>query len=95
MPALDHPTRPQDTPAAAEVTARVKILNPLISSGPSMHGALLGFTNTGLQLRVPRCILLGSIVQVRTPGRVVFGEVRSSTPVGEQYEIEVLTQRSS
>ncbi len=94
MQTLDQLTTPQSS-AVAVMPARVKVLNPLTSSGPSMHGELLGFSDAGLQVRVPRCVLVGSTVQVRTPGRVVFGEVRSSIPAGAQYEIEVLVQRSS
>ena len=80
--------------AGETAPARVKILNPLTSTGPSMHAELLGSSDRGLQVRVPRCILVGSTVQVRTQKGIAFGEVRSSAQSGSDYEIGVLVQRS-
>ena len=79
----------------APVPARVKVLNPVTSSGPSMHAQIISFSPGGFQVRVPRCILVGSAVQVRTRENVAFGEVRSSVPAGTEFEIGVQVQRSS
>jgi hypothetical protein len=99
MHALDQLTGPRGSTLQSQATpvmpARVKVLNPLLSMGPSMHAELLGFSEGVLKLRVPQHVLVGSTVQVRTPGRVAFGEVRSSMPAGEQDEIEVTVQRSA
>ncbi len=80
---------------AAAAPARVKVLNPLTSTGPSMHAELLNFSEEGLQVRVPQSILIGSTVQVRTRDGIAFGEVRSSAPSGAEFEIGVVVERLS
>jgi hypothetical protein len=75
--------------------ARVKILQPMITTGPSMHAEILGLYNGKIRVRVPRLIVVGSTVQVRSGQRVAFGSVRSSIPVGPDYEIEVDVERWS
>ncbi len=96
---LNHLIRSETSVIQSEAVpgtpARVKVLDPLTSSGPSMHAELLSFSDADLHLRVPRRILIGSTVQVRTRGRLAFGEVRYSVSAGEQYEIGVVVQRSS
>jgi len=73
----------------AETWARVKVLNPLTSTGPSMHAELTSSSETDLHIRVPRCIFRGSSVQVRTNVGIVFGAVESCVPAGAEFEIGV------
>ncbi len=73
--------------------ARVKVLNPLTSIGPAMHAELVDAYDGGLNLRVPRPILVGSAVQIRTRDHLAFGEVRASVAVGGTYEIQVAVKR--
>ncbi len=73
-------------------TARVKVLNPLTSIGPAMHAELVDASDGGLHLRVPRAVLVGSAVQIRTRDHLVFGEVRASMAVGGAYEIQVVVK---
>jgi hypothetical protein len=80
---LDLPARPEPLPA------RVKVLNPMTSLGPPMHAELISSFDGGIEVRVPRRILVGSVVQVRTGERIVFGEVRSCEAAGAQFEIAV------
>ena len=70
-------------------SARVKVLNPLTSLGPAMHAKLLSSSDNDLEVRVPRSILIGSAVQVRTSEQIVFGEVQSCEPTGAEFEIGV------
>ena len=79
--------------ATGTATARVKVLNPLTSLGPGMRADLIGASEGGLRIRVPRPILVGSVLQIRTAGRIAFGEVRASVPVGADYEIEVVVKQ--
>jgi hypothetical protein len=75
--------------------ARVKILNPITSSGSSMHAEIVSSSQMRLVVRVPRGILIGSTVRIRMGENVAFGEVHSSNAVGSQFEIGVEVQRSS
>jgi hypothetical protein len=58
-----------------------------------MHGELLDVSDSGLNLRVPRSILVGSAVQIRTRDQVTFREVRASMAVGGIYKIQVVVKR--
>ena len=80
-----------ETPAAA----RVKILQPMITTGPSMHAEILSFDEHTIRVRVHRLIVVGYTVQVRSGQRVAFGSVRSAVPVGSDYEIDVDVERLS
>jgi len=75
--------------------ARVKILYPNITTGPSMHAELLGGAGNTIQVRVPRPIVVGATVQVRSRERVAFGAVSASVPIGLEYQIDVNVERSS
>lgn len=77
------------------VPARVKILYPAITTGPSMHAEVLGLGENRMQVRVPLLVVAGSTVQVRTGGRIAFGSVRASLAIGGDYEIDVDVERSS
>ncbi len=74
---------------AAKTMARVKVLDPLTSTGPSMHAELISSSATDLRVRVPRCIFRGSSVQVRTSEGIAFGAVQSCVPIATEFEIEV------
>jgi hypothetical protein len=83
------PSSAPDLRGVVEMWARVKVLNPLTSTGPSMHAELIGSSETDLHLRVPRCIFRGSSVQVRTHQGIVFGAVQSCVAAGSEFEIGV------
>jgi hypothetical protein len=100
MNGSDRYTNPYEAPASspssaadlrgvAEMWARVKVLNPLTSTGPSMHAELISSSETDVHLRVPRCIFRGSSVQVRTHQGIVFGAVQSCVAAGSEFEIGV------
>jgi hypothetical protein len=97
LKAFDQVSRIGDLPVqspAAAAWARVKVLNPLTSIGPSIEGELLSSSDSSLAVRVPRCVFVGSMVQVRTRERVVFGHVWSSVPAGAEFEIGIAVRRS-
>lgn len=73
--------------------ARIKILHPLTSAG-NIRGEVLSLADSGLQVRVPSSILVGSMIQIRTKDHVSFGEVRSSVLNGTDFELQVEVQRS-
>jgi len=63
-------------------SARVKVLNPLTSNGPSRPAELLDSPSNGLHVRVQQSILIGSFVHVRLAEGALFGEVRYCIPAG-------------
>ena len=68
------PAREPQTGPLSGTRARIKVLDPMTSIGPSMEAELVRATDSDLQLRVPRWIIPGSVVQVLTPKGVVFLE---------------------
>lgn len=78
--------------AGADVSARVKVLDPMTSIGPSMRAVLLSSSESELRLRVPRWIIPGSTVQVLARGSVVFGKAWFTIQSGDGFEVEVELQ---
>jgi hypothetical protein len=73
------------------IPARVKVVDPLLTMGPSSPAHVLRVWGTGLSLRVHCAILRGSTVQVRTSDRILFGRVQFCLPSGTEFEISVGT----
>jgi len=69
--------------------AKLKVVDPLATMGPSSAAEVLSSSDRVLRMRVTRNILVGSKVQVRTSSRIIFGEVLSIRPVERAYEIVV------
>jgi hypothetical protein len=78
--------------AGAGVRARVKVLDPMTSIGPSMEAVLFSSSRSDLRIHVPRWIIPGSAVQVLTGDNVLFGTAWFSVKSGDGFEIEVEVQ---
>jgi len=69
--------------------ARIKILNPITSIGPSAMVYLLTASPRSLHVRVPRVVWVGARVHVLSPLVQGFGTVRYSIPAGREFQIGV------
>ena len=69
--------------------ARVKVLDPMTSLGPSFHARVANKSSKGLKLRVPRSVLPGSVVQIRFGDGIVLGEVKYCIPVEDEFDIGI------
>jgi hypothetical protein len=69
--------------------ARIKILNPLTSIGPSAPAHLLNASPQSLHVRVSRLMVVGARVHVRSPLGQGFGSVRYCIPAGSEFQIGV------
>jgi hypothetical protein len=74
---------------AEDSPARIKVLDPMVSLGPSFQARVVNTSSNGLKVRAPRSILQGSVVQVRFQGRIVLGKVKHCTPVENEFDIGV------
>jgi hypothetical protein len=70
-------------------TARIKILNPITSNGPSAPAYLLTASPRSLHIRVSRLMFVGTRVHVRSPLGQGFGSVRYCIPAGSEFQIGV------
>ncbi len=91
---IHAPARKPANGPLSGIRARVKVLDPMTSIGPSMEAELVGASDSDLRLRVPRWIIPGSDVQVLTPKGVVFGKAWFSIQTAAGFEIEVAVQPS-
>ena len=69
--------------------ARIKILNPITSIGPSAPAYLLTASPRSLHIRVSRLMFVGARVHVRSPLGQGFGSVRYCIPAGAEFQIGV------
>jgi hypothetical protein len=69
--------------------ARIKVLDPITSVGPSAPAHLLNASSQSLHVRVSRLMLIGALVHVRSPLGQAFGSVRYCIPAGTEFQIGV------
>jgi hypothetical protein len=81
--------RRSETRVAEDSPARIKVLDPMVSLGPSFQGRVLDTSNKGLKIRALRSILPGSVVQVRFQDRIVLGKVKYCTPVEDEFHLGI------
>jgi hypothetical protein len=84
-----HPGTGDIVDGGAGSDARMKVVNPLTSTGPSIGAWVVNESANTLLVRFPRVVFVGALVQVRTRGKIVFGEARSCTFKGSEYEIDI------
>jgi hypothetical protein len=73
----------------APMAARVKVLDPLMTMGPSSPAFVLKTWDTGLRIKVRTAILRGSLVQVRVEDKLAFGRVQLCLPAGQEFEVSI------
>jgi hypothetical protein len=73
----------------SNAAARIKILDPVTSLGPSGPAHLLNASAQSLHIRVPRSVFIGALVHVRSSIGLAFGHVRYCIPAGSEFQIGV------
>jgi hypothetical protein len=73
----------------SNAAARIKVLDPITSAGPSGPAHLLNASSRSLHMRVPRFIFVGALVHVRSSIGLAFGYVRYCIPAGSEFQIGV------
>jgi hypothetical protein len=69
--------------------ARVKVINPLMSTDPAAAARVLNRSASGLKVKVPCSVFVGALIQVRMPGEILLGEVRYCVSNGAEFDIGV------
>jgi uncharacterized protein YfeS len=75
-----------------EILAHMKVIAPLISTGPLVRAWVLEDSASMLTIRFDQIVFAGALVQIRMQGKTVFGIARRCTPKGSEYEIEIEKQ---
>jgi hypothetical protein len=71
------------------IDGRMKVIDPLMSTGPSARVQVVRWTDSEVCVRVPRSVLVGAMVYLRTAKKTLVGEVRQCEPVDDENEIRV------
>jgi hypothetical protein len=72
----------------------MKVIDPLLSSGPSTRIQVLRWVDSEICGRAPRRVLVGATVHLRTSAGIFLGEVRHCEPTDTEHEIRVLVKES-
>ena len=75
--------------ARVDIAARLKSLNPLISTGPSSHVRITEISHHGMKLRVGDELFPGGLVQVIVSGKIVMGTVRHAQRKGTEFDVGI------
>jgi len=75
--------------AIGPIDARMKVIDPLISMGPSTPVRVIQWSESEVGIRVPGDVFVGAMIHLRMPDRMIFGEVRYCVPVREEFQIRV------
>jgi len=79
----------------SNAAAKIKVLDPITSLGPSSPAHLMNASPRSLHVRVPRFIYVGALVHVRSSIGLSFGYVRYCIPAGAEFQIGVKLETAS
>jgi c-di-GMP-binding flagellar brake protein YcgR len=68
------------------VEARLKCLNPLTSTGPSIRATVVEISRTGMKIRANREFQPGALVQIMVKNKFYMGTVRHCQHLAEGFE---------
>jgi hypothetical protein len=74
------------------IDCRMKVIDPLMSTGPSARVRIVKWVDSEIWLRASRRVLVGASVHLRMGSEIFIGEVRSCQPADTEHEIHVLVK---
>ena len=72
-----------------DIAVRMKVINPLMSTGPASSARVRERSTGGLKLLTSRPAMVGALVQVLMQGKVVMGEVRHCSSAGAEFQLGI------
>jgi hypothetical protein len=78
-----HPRVPMD------VQARIKLLNPLETMGPSMPARVLEISRSGMKVRAKRAFMIGAVIQIIVKETFYLGTVRHTRQTNDGFDVGV------
>jgi hypothetical protein len=86
---LTHSTSEARTQALGPIDGRMKIIDPLLTMGPSARVEVVNWSDSEVCVRLPRQVLVGAMVHLRTADNIFVGEVRHAHPLESGHEIHI------
>ncbi len=71
------------------VEGRMKVIDPLMSTGPSVRVVVLQRSDSEIRFRGPRALIVGASVHLRISQLIFIGEVEESRSVGTEHEVRM------
>jgi hypothetical protein len=82
----------EQSSAGSEIIAHVKVLDPLLSTGPSTRARVVNDSASMVIINFPRIVFVGALIQIRMQSKILFGKARRCTAKGSEYEVEIEKQ---
>jgi hypothetical protein len=76
------------------IDGRMKVINPLMSDGPSARVQFVKRVDTEVWVRAPRKVLVGATVHLRMGAEILVGEVQHCGPMDSEHEVDVVVKLS-
>jgi hypothetical protein len=67
----------------------MKIIDPLLTMGPSTRVEVVNWSDAEVCVRLPRQVFVGAMVHLRTADKIFVGEVRQAHPMEGGHEIHI------
>jgi hypothetical protein len=71
------------------VEGRMKVIDPLMSTGTSVRVAVLQRSGSEIRFRGPRALIVGASVHLRISQQIFIGEVEESRPIATEHEVRM------
>jgi c-di-GMP-binding flagellar brake protein YcgR len=89
MPTSVVADRRKNLRVPVDSAARLKCLNPMLTTGPSIPAQVLDISRSGMRVCAERKLQPGSVVQIIVKDMFYVGTVRHTRPSGDGFEIGV------
>ena len=73
---LTHSNSGPRTESTGSIDGRMKVIDPLMSSGPSARVEVVQWSGSEVCVRLPRQVFVGATIHLRTADKIFVGEVR-------------------
>ena len=83
------PDRRKHPRVLIDVPARVKLLDPLETMGPSRPARVIEISRSGMKVRVKRDFMIGAVIQIIVKETFYLGTVRYTRQTDEGFDVGV------
>jgi hypothetical protein len=77
------------TLSTGSIEGRMKMIDPLLTMGPSARVEVVNWSDSDVCVRLPRQVLVGTMVHLRTANKIFVGEVRRAHALESGHEIHI------
>ncbi len=75
--------------STGSIEGRMKIIDPLLTMGPSARVEVVNWSDSEVCVRLPRQVLVGAMVHLRAADKIFIGEVRRANSLESGHEIHI------